>query len=93
MKVASGQTCVCGYWNGSETESGKRPLPWGRDRLDLHRGRVIAELLAGDWREGLGLAQEFFDATKGDNGDAELEAGWAMAEWIKAVSETREEEK
>jgi len=20
MKVASGQTCVCGYWNGSETE-------------------------------------------------------------------------
>jgi len=39
------------------------------------------------------LAQEFFDATKGDNGDAELEAGWAMAEWIKAVSETREEEK
>jgi hypothetical protein len=43
--VSSGTTCECGYWTGDEPEGGKRPLPWGRDRLDLHRGRVAVEFL------------------------------------------------
>ena len=44
MSVSMGVTCECGYWTGSEPESGKQPLPWGRDSLDLHRADVIAGL-------------------------------------------------
>ena len=44
MQVASGVTCQCGYWTGDEPESGKCPLPWGIDRLDLHRADVVMEL-------------------------------------------------
>jgi hypothetical protein len=47
MAVASGVTCVCGYWTGSEPEAGKRPLPWGRDRLDLHRANVALTTIMG----------------------------------------------
>jgi hypothetical protein len=45
MSVASGVTCACGYWTGSEPEAGKRPLPWGRDRLDLHRADIILRMI------------------------------------------------
>jgi hypothetical protein len=45
MAVASGTTCKCGYWTGDEPEAGKRPLSWGRDRLDLHRARVVSKFL------------------------------------------------
>jgi len=48
MQVSMGATCHCGYWTGSEPDAGKRPLPWGVDRLDLHRGRVIEALIAGN---------------------------------------------
>lgn len=46
MQVASGVTCECCYWTGSEPEIGKRPMPWGRDQLDLHRADAV---LASDW--------------------------------------------
>lgn len=46
MQVASGVTCECRYWTGNEPEEGKRPLPWGSDRLDLHRADAI---LDSDW--------------------------------------------
>lgn len=46
MSVSTGVTCECGYWTGSEEEAGKRPLPWGRDSLDLHRARIVAALVA-----------------------------------------------
>ena len=56
MAVTMGVTCACGYWTGSEPEAGKRPLPWGRDRLDLHRAelveREIAAARAEAWRQG-----------------------------------------
>ncbi|KQO98590.1 hypothetical protein ASF30_11045 [Leifsonia sp. Leaf264] len=45
MSVSMGVTCECGYWTGAEPEAGKRPLPWGRDQLGLHRARIIRELL------------------------------------------------
>jgi hypothetical protein len=46
MAVAMGVTCECGYWTGSEEERGRRPLPWGRDQLDLHRADVVTGLVA-----------------------------------------------
>lgn len=45
MVVAMGVTCQCGYWTGNEPEAGKRPLPWGRDQLGLHRARVAVDFL------------------------------------------------
>jgi hypothetical protein len=45
MSVASGVTCACGYWTGSEPEAGKRPLPWGLDRLDLHRAEIVIRMI------------------------------------------------
>lgn len=32
---------------------------------------------------GLKLADDFQKATEGDSGDAELEAGWALMEWMR----------
>jgi len=51
MQVASGVTCECGYWTGGEPEAGKRPIPWGLDRLDYHRAQVVLAFLAGDRKE------------------------------------------
>ncbi len=34
---------------------------------------------------GRELADEFFAAAEGDSGDAELVAGWALAEWAGEV--------
>ena len=60
MSVSMGVTCECGYWTGSEPDAGKRPLPWGRDQLDLHRAtalapvvdELVAEAKVEAWREG-----------------------------------------
>lgn len=39
-----------------------------------------------DWDEGKKLAKDFFEAAEGDSGDAELSAGWALAEFVEAAA-------
>jgi hypothetical protein len=54
MAVTMGVTCECQYWTGAEPLNeprGHRPLPWGRDRLDIHRARLVLDALtAAGWR-------------------------------------------
>lgn len=45
MKVASGQTCECGYWTGEERAGVDRPVGVRGDGLDWHRSLLIADLI------------------------------------------------
>jgi hypothetical protein len=45
MKVASGETCECGYWTGQETAGKTRPVGHRGDVLNWHRAEVVRGLL------------------------------------------------
>lgn len=66
MAPSMGVTCECGYWTGSEPEAGGRPLPWGRDQLDLHRGRIMQAEIDAAVTKSLRDAADEIDAVIAD---------------------------
>lgn len=53
MVVASGVTCECGYWNGTESPGRDRPAgAQGRDGLNWHRAQVVLALLSTSGESG-----------------------------------------
>lgn len=43
VQVASGVTCECGYWTGTEEPGRNRPIGIRGDQLDWHRTQVVIE--------------------------------------------------
>ena len=54
-----------------------------------YREAIFRSVSETDLAEGAQLAQDFFDACEGDSGDAEITAGWALAEWASDWSKQK----
>lgn len=78
MKVASGETCNCGYWTGNERPGVTRPV--GFQGLQWHQAQVIATLSSlrdaeprGEYMEGI---EEGYKIGKAEGADPDLHSAW-----------------